>query len=239
MSGARTLPTIRLVAGEIDSRTVATRLLIPTAAQPAWAPVRRLTESLASRGRTLPMHAHEQEEVLTYVIEGFASYQLEGEPPQVLPQGSARLLTAASRVNHRVSPSEGRAVRWVNLVVGAARPAVGPARLQAYSPSRPPDLVDQVEVRTLVAQGGPMVSAAGLECREMTFGEASTTFLPVGPERRAVLYALAGEGSVDAHHVEGGTAALVDGATAVALRGQAGFRAIVAIAPSPTRTPSA
>ncbi|MCI4328336.1 MAG: hypothetical protein L3J86_02015, partial [Thermoplasmata archaeon] len=75
-----------------------TRLLVPTPDQPNWSPFQRVAESLANRARQLPTHAHEREEVLTYVTEGLASYQLESLAAEALPRGSGRLLISPGRV---------------------------------------------------------------------------------------------------------------------------------------------
>ncbi len=228
--------SVRIASGEIESRLVSTRLVIPSSAQPAWPPFRRLGESIASRGRQLPAHAHAAEEVLTYVIEGFASYQLDAGPSVPLSQGSARLLTALSRVNHRVVPAEGAAIRWFNLVVGLPQASVGGPQLQAAGPGVPPVEVDNVRVVRLVGPEAPMRSSAGLECADLLFVQESTTFATLGGGRRAIVYALAGHGSVDQRDLSSGEAALAEGLPAVAIRGAPGFRAILATAPRELRS---
>lgn len=222
---------LRVVTGEIDSRTVSTLLVIPTVSQPAWPPFQRVAESIASRGRQMPAHAHEHEEVLTYVTEGFASYQLEGSAADPLPQGSARFLTAPSRATHRVSPAQGGAIRWFNLVVSLPRTFEGSTRLQSLRPDAPSLDVDNVQVLPLVGPRAPMRSMSGLECQRMAFADDSTTFPRVGENRRAILYALTGEGAVDQRSVGGGDAVLIEGVPGVAIHGSAGFRAIFATAP--------
>jgi redox-sensitive bicupin YhaK (pirin superfamily) len=224
------------VTGEIESAPVSTRLLIPTSAQPLWPPFRRVAESIASQGRQSPTHAHELEEVLTYVTEGFASYQLEGGAADSLPHGSARLLTAPVRVRHRVAPAQGAVIRWFNLVVGLTRGASGPTRLQSAGPGTPSTDVDNVRVSLLVGPRAPMTSSSGLECQEMVFAEPSTTFLRVGRTRRALLYTLAGEGAVDQRELSAGAGALVEGVPGVAVQGRPGFRAIFASAPTGPET---
>ena len=223
---------MRVVVGEIDSRPVGPRLVIPTASQPAWPPFRRVGESIASAGRQLPRHVHEHEEVLTYVTEGNASYQLEEAPVEALPSGAARLLTAPGKVSHRVSPAQGSAIRWFNLVVGLPTPAAGAPRAQAMAPDAPRQEVDNARVLALVGPRAPMTSGAGLECQELAFDVASTTFARLGARRRAILYALAGQGLVAQQSVSAGEAALVEGLPAVPIQGSPGFRAIWATAPT-------
>jgi redox-sensitive bicupin YhaK (pirin superfamily) len=204
--------------------------MIPTVSQPVWTPFHLVSEGIAARERHLPAHAHDREEVVTYLIEGSAAYKLEGRPAERLPQGSARLLTAGSREIHEVSPSEGASIRWFNLVVGLPRSFTGPSRLQATGSSSPKVIVDEVEVRRLTGPNGPMVSASGLECDVMAFPQECTTFRRVGAGRRAIVYALAGRGTVDERSVEAGEIALVDGAPALSIGGSEGFRAIFAVA---------
>jgi redox-sensitive bicupin YhaK (pirin superfamily) len=226
--------SVRVVAGEIDSRLVSTRLVLPTSTQPVWPPYRRVSEATASRGRQLPAHAHTGEEVLTYVTEGYAAYQLGDDPAELLPQGSARLLTAPTKASHRVSPAQGGAIRWFNLVVELPATAGPSVRVQSVPASSPMTEIDTVEVRPLIGGSAPMTSAAGVECQELIFTHDSATIPRIGTHRRAVVYALAGRGSVDQQTLVGGEAALIQGLAGVAIHGSLGFRAILATAPGPT-----
>ncbi|HTW55473.1 MAG TPA: hypothetical protein VMG36_03375 [Thermoplasmata archaeon] len=228
---ATTARSIRVVAGEIDTRSVTTRLVLPTGGQPVWPPFVRVAESAASQGRTLPAHAHEREEVLTFVTEGFAVYQLGHDAPVALSQGAARLLTTGVRTEHRVSPAHGGAIRWFNLVVGLPAADARAPRLQSAGADSPTIEVDTVRVRPLVGPRAPMTSGAGLECQELVFVNESTTIPRVGPRRRGVLYALAGRGTVDDQPLEAGEAALVEGVPGISVRGHVGFRAMFATGP--------
>lgn len=238
MSGRPTVRSIRVVAGELDTRTVTTRSVVPSTAQPEWVPFRRITEGIASKGRTLPPHAHEREEVLTYVTEGFAVYQLGHDAPLALSQGSARLLTTGARVEHRVSPAQGGAIRWFNIVVTLPAGDTRPARVQSAAADTPVVEVDTVRVRPLVGPRAPMASAVGLEAQEMLFVADSTTIPRVGPRRRAFVYALAGRGAVDDRPIETGEAALVEGVPGISVHGTVGFRAIFASAPADPASPA-
>jgi redox-sensitive bicupin YhaK (pirin superfamily) len=224
-------PKVRIVAGEIQTQSATTRLVLPTVAQPAWPPFLRVAETIASRARPLAAHPHEHEEVLTLVSEGFASYQLENETPQLLRAGSARLLTSPARSSHRISPAQGGAIRWFNLVAGPIAPASSSPRLQASEPTEQPRVEENTLVRPLVGPGAPMSSGAGLEVREVSFVQPSATFQRVGHDRRAVVYAFSGHGSVDGRGLEAGEAALAEGVAAVSLQGSQGLRAVVATAP--------
>jgi redox-sensitive bicupin YhaK (pirin superfamily) len=222
---------LRIVTGEIRGGNVTTRLVLPTAGQPIWPPFRRISEGIASRGRHLPTHTHEREEVLTYVLEGFTAYEGPGGPAATLPEGSAWLLTAVERSAHRVSPAEGASSRWFNLVVGLPKGYRGPDGLQSLGADRPAIEVDNVRVRRLVGPKGPIVPGSGLEFEAMAFAEASTTFRKVGPDRRAFLYAWSGRGSLDREPVEAGETAFIDGVPGVSIYGNSGFRALFASAP--------
>lgn len=224
-------PSVRVVAGEIQTQSATTRLVLPTASQPAWPPFLRVAETVAGRARQLAPHPHEHEEVLTVVSDGFASYQLEEQPPQLMAPGAARLLTSPGRSTHRISPAKGGAIRWFNLVVGPIAASTAPPKLQASEPTDKPRVEENALVRPLVGPGAPMSSGAGLEVREVTFVEPSATFQRVGHDRRAVLYVLAGQGAVDGRGLEAGEAALAEGVVAVSLQGSKGLRAVVASAP--------
>ena len=222
---------VRVTRGEIESGAVTTRLVLPTTLQPAWPPYRRVSEGIASARRQLPSHAHEREEVLTYLIEGRASYQLEGGPVESLSAGSALLLTAPARSRHSISPAEGASVRWFNLVLDLSGAFDAPARLQATDSTPGRRLVDEVEVRPLTGPRGPMTAGSGLESEVLAFLTESTTFRKVGPGRRAIVYAWAGEGSVDEHAVRAGETALIEGVPGVAVRGMEGFQAVFTSVP--------
>ena len=225
-------PSLRIVAGEVETKSATTQLVIPTSSQPAWPPFVRVGETLSDRVRQFPAHTHEHHEVLTYVSEGFASYQLGTEPPERLVPGSARLLTVPSRSAHRISPAQGGPIRWFNLVVTLPPTAQGESRLQgSEAPSRPPEYDGTPVIRPLVGPKAPMASAAGLECRDITFVEPGTTFQRVGHERRGFVYVLSGRGTVDGHSVEMGEAALADGVAGLAIHALQDLRVITATAP--------
>jgi len=223
--------SVHVIAGEIETRVVTTRLLVPSRGQPSWTPFQRVTESIANRGRQLPAHAHEREEVLTYVTEGFASYQLERGTVEPLQHGSARFLTAPGRVSHRVSPTKSGAIRWFNLVVALPASSTGTLRLQSMSPQAPTIEEDTVSVRPILGPGAPMASVAGVECQELQFTGEGTTFRRVGSSRRAILYAMSGRGAVDQREIAGGEAAFIEGMQGVAVQGSDGFCAILATVP--------
>ncbi|MCI4323024.1 MAG: hypothetical protein L3K03_03230 [Thermoplasmata archaeon] len=223
--------SIRVVPGELDTTVVTTRLLVPTPAQPSWSPFRRVAESIANRARQLPTHAHEREEVLTYVTEGFASYQFEDGAIESVPRGSGRLLTAPGRVSHRISPATGGAIRWFNLVVALPAASTGASRLQRMSPQAAAIEEDTVIVRPIVGPRAPMSSSTGFECQELQFPNGGATFRKVGLDHRAIFYATSGRGSVDHKAIEAGEAAFVEGMPGVAIEGDDGFSVLLATAP--------
>jgi redox-sensitive bicupin YhaK (pirin superfamily) len=223
--------SIRVLPGDIESTVVTTRLLVPTTVQPNWNPFLRVAESIANRARQLPAHGHESEEVLTYVTEGFASYQLGDGNIEPLPPGSGRLLTTPGRVSHRISPAKGGAIRWLNLVLALPASSTGAPRLQSMGPDAPTVVEDTVRVRPIVGPRAPMVSQAGFEFQELQFPEEGTTFRSVGSSRRAILYALSGRGMVDQRAIEAGEAAFIEGMPGVAVHGGEGFCAFFATAP--------
>lgn len=227
-------PTVRIVSGELETRNVTTRLVIPTSLQPTWPPFLRAGETVASRAREFPVHFHEHHEVLTYVSEGFASYQWEDRPAVILGPGSARLLSTGARVTHRMSPARKGPVRWFSLVVGAPDLSSEEPVVQVSDPPLTPLAEENAFVRLLVGAGAPMSSRAGLECQEITFLEASTSFRPVGHRRRGLVYALTGRATVDGKPLDAGEAALVDGASGFSVQGTQGTRVVVATAPRKT-----
>ena len=211
---------------------VTTRRLLPIPAQSNWSPFQRVAESIANRARQLPMHTHERVEVLTYAIEGFATYQLENRAAESLERGSARLLSSPGKVSHRISPDRGGAIRWFNLVVALPAGSAGGPQLQSMGPQTPVVEEDTVLVRSLVGPKGPMTSSGGFACQELTFENEGTTFRKVGADHRAVLYAMSGRGLVDHKPIETGEVAFIEGLPGVSLQGEAGFWGFLATAPA-------
>jgi redox-sensitive bicupin YhaK (pirin superfamily) len=223
--------SVRIAPGELDTSLVTTRRLLPTSSQPDWSPFSRVAESLANRARQMPPHAHERVEVLTYVTEGFAAYQLEGGAVESLQRGSGRLLTTPARTTHRISPAEGGAIRWFNLVLGLPAGSTGGVQLQRVDPGAPSLEEDTVLVRPIVGPRAAMTSAAGLECVEFQFRTEGTTFRKVGAGHRALFYARSGRGAVDQKPLEAGEVAFIEGMPGVAVQGSVGFAGIWATAP--------
>lgn len=224
---------IRVVSGELETSRAMTRLVIPSSVQHAWPPFRRVGETVVTRNRQFPLHFHERQEVLTYVTEGFASYQLDPGAPEELNPGSARLLESPGRASHRIGPARTGAIRWFSLVLDLPEVTAGGIRLEGSERPPIPMRESGPHVWSLVGPGGPMHSIASLECREITFDELQTIFQRVGHDRRGFVYALTGRGSVDGIAIETGEAALIEDAAGIAVQGTAGFRAILATAPRP------
>ena len=224
-------PSLTIVAGDVESTTVTTRLIIPSSSRATWPPFVRVGETLANRFRTFPVHSHEHHEVLTYVSEGFASYSLEGHPDDMLRPGSARFLVSPSRSTHSISPAKGGPVRWFSLVVTLPPAVSGKPWLQASESPSTPIYEGDAWIRPLVGTGAPMRSETALECRDISFTEKSTTFQRVGHGRRGIVYALAGRGTVDGNGLESGEAALVEGVAGIAIQGTETLRVIVATVP--------
>jgi len=223
--------SVRIVPGELETKSAMTRLVIPSSGQPAWPPFLRAGETVVSRLRRFPSHLHDREEVLTYVSEGFATYQLDTRPAHLLSPGSARLLSSPSRSTHQISPARAGPIRWFSLVVGIPPSASNELHLQASEPPVFPQYEESAVVRRLVGPGAEMTSSIGLECREILFVERSTTFQRVGHDRRGLVYVLAGRGSVEGHDVEVGDGVLAEGVTGIAIQNVEGLRVIAASAP--------
>ena len=223
---------LRLVAGELDSKTVLSRTVLPSSAQGVWPPFHRLGEIAASVGRKLPAHAHESEEVLTYLLEGFATVSVADGAPASVEAPAVLLLAAPGKVVHAISPAS--AVRWVAVVVELPRTAGATLVSERYAPTTTGPLPDGTVQHRLLGAGAKFSSKAGVECSEIEFVAGGTTFRRIGRERRAIVYAVRGRGSVDGTPVEEGEAALVEGVSGISVHGSQGFRALLTIAPAPS-----
>ena len=222
--------SVRVIPGEVEAKNATTRLVMPTPTQPAWPPFERVGETLATTTRQFPAHGHQGQEVLTYVIEGFASYQFDSNAPEPMLAGAVRLLTTPGKSSHRISPAIGSPIRWFNLVVTAGGPGAS-ARLQSSEPTPGTRTAEGALVRPLVGPNAPLTSASGLEVVDLEFVASGTAFLKMGHRRRGVAYVVGGRGAVDNQNVDGGEAALIENAGGIALHGNPGFRVILSSAP--------
>ncbi|MGB6500734.1 MAG: hypothetical protein WBG19_04965 [Thermoplasmata archaeon] len=226
--------TIRVVAAEIEAKTATTRTAIPTSAQPSWPPFERVAETIATPRRPFPMHRHSGVEVLTYVIEGSASYHFGEEPPRPLGPGSTVLLTAPTSLSHAINPGQGRTVRWFAVVAALPSPSPAAARLQAAEARPVTGVTDDILVRHLVGRESSLTSAAGLESDEFEFRAPATTFRETGHDRLAIGYALAGRGRLGEVPIEAGETALVEDTAGISIEGQSGFKLVFVGAPRPS-----
>jgi redox-sensitive bicupin YhaK (pirin superfamily) len=226
--------SIQVARGEIGAKDVTTRTLIPTAARPRWPPFERVAETIATPRRPFPPHRHERVEVLTYVIEGSASYLFAPTPADPLVPGSTRLLTATTAASHAINPTKGQTVRWFSSVTSLPEGVSGAPRLQSGR-AEPTGLEpDGTIVRRLVGPGSSLTSSIGLEAEAIDFRSNGTTFRKIGHDHIAVYYVLSGRGRVDNEIVEGGEAALVEESAGIALQGSPGFSAVLLRVPRGT-----
>ncbi len=230
---SRPPPTLRLVPGEVQARNATTRMVMPTSTQPAWAPFERVGEVLVTTAREFPSHAHQRQEVLTYMVEGFAIYEREEESPQRLLPGAIRLLTSHGKSTHRIKPERGGPIRWFSVVVGLPKGAEDEVRLQ-IGRSTPEGVPGEgAIVRPLVGPRAKISSARGLESTDVEFMESGTTFQKVGHDRRGVVYALSGRGMIDSQALDVGEGVLVENAAGIAIQGLPGFRVVLSTMPRP------
>lgn len=222
---------MRVVPGVVGSRDTTARMVIPTSQQPTWPPFLRAGENVAVLGRRFAAHAHEGEEVLTFEVEGNATYEIPPSPPVALDPGSLELLASSAKVTHSIRPARGTTIRWFSLVASLPTGATVPTRAQFDRPTASAPQADGTIVRRLVGPGARSSSACGLEADEILFAEDGTAFRRVGRDRKGLVYAFAGRGAVDSEPIELGEAALIENASGIALHGRAGLRVLVATLP--------
>jgi quercetin 2,3-dioxygenase len=221
----------RVVRGEIGTKDVTTRTVLPTATQPRWPPFERVAETIATPRRPFPPHRHEGVEVLTYVIEGSAFYAHGPGRPDSLVAGSTRLLTAPSAVSHAINPGEGQTVRWFAAVVSLPPGVAAEPRIQSGRAEPTGVQPDGTVARPLVGAGTTLTSSAGFDGEAIEFRSTGTTFRKIGHDHVAICYALSGHGRVDSELLGGGEAALIEQSAGIALQGDPGFCVVLVRAP--------
>jgi redox-sensitive bicupin YhaK (pirin superfamily) len=226
--------SVRVIPGEIDARDATARTAIPTVAQPRWPPFERIAETIATPRRRVPQHRHEGVEVLTYVVEGSATYAFGTGPAEPLSAGSVRLLSAPTSVTHAITPGKGGTVRSFAVVAQLPAGRIAEVRLQSGQAVASPVQPDGTILRPIVGPGTSLTSAVGLAVEAIEYTSLGTVFRKVGHDRVAVIYALSGRGKVDDSALDGGEAALVDDAAGVAVQGHPGFRVVWVSAPRPS-----
>jgi redox-sensitive bicupin YhaK (pirin superfamily) len=231
MAAPAPMSALTWVPGEVQSGLTTARLLVPTSAAPNWAPFSRVVETIATGARTIPSHGHDREEVLTWVVEGFASYQYGTDPATPTPSDSVMLLYAPSKVSRRVSPAQGGTVRWVSLVLSLPENDAGAPKVRSERTVASDVQPDGTQVRLLAGPGSKLPTKSGLMAREIRFANSGTTFQAVGRDRRAVVYVLGGRGEIDTQPVEVGEGVLVENSSGIAVHGRPGLRILLASAP--------
>ncbi len=230
--------SIRIVQGEVGSRDATTRIVLPSRAHESLPPFERVAETIATPRRRFPAHRHQGVEVLTYVIEGSASYEFGPGPAEPLVPGDVRLLTSPTTVSHAINPGTGSTVRWFAVVATLSggksdlpRVQAGVARSAGLQP-------DGTVERRICGPGSGLNAEAGLECASIEFEASGTVFRRVGHDRVGVAYTLSSTGTIDNQTLEAGEAALVEDAAGIALQGSPGFQLILAMAPRATPHPA-
>jgi redox-sensitive bicupin YhaK (pirin superfamily) len=223
----------RLITGQVDVTDVATRVLFPTPQLDRWSPFVRFAETIATFRKRTGDHRHRHEEVMLYVLEGAAVHSQPGGAVDTLSVGSVLLLTAPAEAAHAAIPGKGRTSRWISIVMELPEQMKdGTPTYRFTRPSPLPIGADGAMVTNLVGPRAQMPAGSGLECSDILFVEDGTSFVEVGHSRRGIVYAVSGEGRIEDAKIEVGEAALVERMGGIALHGTAGFRAILATAPT-------
>lgn len=222
-----------MLSGEVDAKDVATRAVIPSSQLEYWTPFVRVGETIATPRKRFGSHTHERQEVLIYFTEGSAQHSLSPKGAEELRAGSVIFLSAGAPATHAVNPLAGRTVRWFSVVaeLPAGSSVVEEARTLSAAPTSAQP--DGTTLSFLLGGDSPIRSRIGLEVVAILFPEPATTFRRVGPNRRALFYALAGRGTIDNVPLEAGEAAFVENSAAVSVAGTGGFRVVQASAPHP------
>jgi quercetin 2,3-dioxygenase len=224
---------LRVVASRMDLEDVSGRVLFPSMAQGPWPPFLRFAETVAAGERIGPdSHAHRGEEVLNYVLDGRVEYEDDNGVRTVLGPGTAVLLTAREEAHHDLVANQTPRVRWLSVVLRIPAAAGGPThRVQiANGPLPTRDGPARIE-RPLVGPHAPLASSAGLACTELELRAGGRYVMPLGRERRAVVYVFDGSAHVDDQPVEAGAGALLENATETSIRAVSDARLLLASAP--------
>lgn len=226
---------VTVATARIDADDPNTLLLMPSAEQGPFLPFERFAETSATHDVEAGPHPHLAEEVTTYVLDGYLRHLGGGGEDADLSPGSVLVLTAHEELHHELvvqTRPQGRSAKWLSIVLRLPwHTEAPPTSLQIR------DAGDAVEARDGTVQRpivGPLAraeSAMGLECTDVEFAREGTMFLRIGPDRRAVAYALRGSGMIEKEPLEPGQGALLEKLSTVAMHGARGCRIILAAVP--------
>lgn len=236
-SSPRPVGSPRLVIGRAHETTLEDtrgRVLFPSPEFGAWPPFQQLADTVAVGGPSGDSHAHRGEEVVNYVLSGtLVSIDPAGRRTEV-PSGSVVTLATVQERVHDLWPSAGTEARWVSLEVRL--PPTTPEATEEYSEgpatSRPGGSPELRWTR-VVGPGAAVRSLMGTEISDLTFLGPSEVAVPIGRERRAAVYVVAGTIRVADRKLTLGEGLLATGYATVGIRGEIGSRLIVATVPGP------
>ncbi len=235
MSPAPAPRIVRATAQTMELPEIQGKVLFPTLRQGPWLPVVRLAESTAQGPWEPDLHSHVSEEVVNYVLSG-GIVEVDAADRRVeLGVGTVVVHASGEEYRHDVAPRPGGASRWLSVVASLPRgrvPAAAPSGV--FRAPAPTELAPGILSRALVGGGAEARSQLGMELSTLEFARHGSTRLAVPADRRAVLYAIGGQGSIGGLPTTEGEGVLTENATTLEAEGGSGFELFVVTVPSPS-----
>lgn len=225
---------MRVASSRIDLSDVSGRVLFPSPLQGPWLPFLRFADTTTTGGGDDPEgHAHVEEEVLNYIIQGRTEYEDNAGHRSILEPGMLELLTAREETRHKLVGLKGvTGSRWLSVVVRLPSGSGGPShRFQVTHAPAPLDAGEVAIERFLVGPESPVESGAGLAVTDLEFRTEGQCNCPIGRERRAVAYLFEGSAIVGGPSLQTGDGELIENASQISIRAGPGTRVLLASVP--------
>lgn len=172
-------------------------------------------------GFTFDLHPHQGFEIVSVVLEGRTSHfdTLAGRWNDLAP-GDVQIIRSGSGIEHRERATAGARVFQIWLDPGMAPAIRRPASYTDHPEASLPTRQDGPVTITEIAGGGGPVAAEteGLTIQRVTLEPNSSATLPLGPDRLAIAFTIAGAVTVNDVAVPADDAALTVGARSVMLQ---------------------
>jgi len=200
---------------------VTVRRLMPVAGRLNFDPF-VLWDHFDIAGGGFPDHPHRGFEAITYLFDGGMRHADNLGNRGTVGPGGAQRFTAGSGIVHSEFP-DGHAAGvqlWINLPQRLK--GLDPDYQQLQAAELPETEADGAVVRTIVGDGSPLTLHTAVEYLDIHLGAGARFSRAIPADHRGLLYAVAGEATVEEEQLGAGDACFVEGTEVLTAKSTAG-----------------
>lgn len=182
-----------------------------------WGNLRVINEDRIAPGAGFGTHGHRDMEIITYVLAGELAHKDSMGNVQGIVPGEVQRMSAGKGVMHsEFNHAPGAQTHLLQIWIQPDRLGISPG----YEQARVPDAAKRGQLCLVAAphgQGGVVGMQADARLYAGLFDGAEQATLTLAPGRKAYVHLVRGQLQVNGQTLQGGDAALLDGATLIAL----------------------